>query len=300
MSIVVVGSVALDSIETPSGKMENALGGSATYFSIAASFFNTDIRLVAVIGSDFPREYIDLLKNKGIDLEGLERADGKTFRWKGSYGFSLGSAKTLSTELNVFEKFVPKIPDRYKNSEYVFLANINPELQIDVLKQIKNSKLVVCDTMNLWIAERKEKLLNTIKHVDIFIINDEEAKQLTGEAKVDMAGRKILELGPRRVIIKKGEHGAVTITRNSYFSIPAYPLKLVVDPTGAGDSFAGGFMGYLASTGEISEQNIRKAMVYGTVMASFNVEDFSINRQRTLTKEEIESRFAEMHNITQF
>ncbi|MGQ9609020.1 MAG: PfkB family carbohydrate kinase [bacterium] len=300
MSIVVVGSVALDSIETPSGKMENALGGSATYFSIAASFFNTDIRLVAVIGSDFPQEYIDLLKNKGIDLEGLERADGKTFRWKGSYGFSLGGAKTLSTELNVFEKFVPKIPDRYKNSEYVFLANINPELQLDVLKQIKNSKLVVCDTMNLWIAERKEKLLNTIKHVDIFIINDEEAKQLTGEAKVDMAGRKILELGPRRVIIKKGEHGAVTITRNSYFSIPAYPLKLVVDPTGAGDSFAGGFMGYLASTGEISEQNIRKAMVYGTVMASFNVEDFSINRQRTLTKEEIESRFAEMHNITQF
>lgn len=300
MSIVVVGSVALDSIETPSGKIENALGGSATYFSISASFFNTDIRLVAVIGNDFPQEYIDLLKSKGIDLEGLERTDGKTFRWKGLYGPNLGGAKTLSTELNVFEKFVPKIPDNYKNAQYVFLANINPELQFDVMRQIKNTKLVVCDTMNLWIAERREKLLNTIKHVHILIVNDEEARQLTGETKVDMAGRKILELGPKRVIIKKGEHGAVTMTKDSYFSIPAYPLKSVVDPTGAGDSFAGGFMGYLASVHEISEQNIRKAMVYGTIMASFNVEDFSINRQQTLTKEEIESRFAEMKTITQF
>ncbi len=300
MSIVVVGSVALDSIETPSGKVENALGGSATYFSISASFFNTDVRLVAVIGSDFPQEYIDLLKNKGIDLDGLERTEGKTFRWKGRYGFSLGGAETLSTELNVFEKFIPKIPDKYKDSKYIFLANINPELQLDVLKQMKNIKLVACDTMNLWIAERREKLLNIIKHVNILIVNDEEARQLTGEAKVDMAGRKILELGPERVIIKKGEHGAITMTKNSYFSIPAYPLKSVVDPTGAGDSFAGGFMGYLASVHEISEQNIRKAMVYGTVMASFSVEDFSINRQQTLTKEEIESRFAEMRNITQF
>lgn len=300
MSIVVVGSVALDSIETPSGKVENALGGSATYFSISASFFNTDVRLVAVIGSDFPQEYIELLKNKGIDLDGLERAEGKTFRWKGRYGFSLGGAETLSTELNVFEKFIPKIPDKYKDSKYIFLANINPELQLDVLKQMKNIKLVACDTMNLWIAERKEKLLNIIKHVNILIVNDEEARQLTGEAKVDMAGRKILELGPERIIIKKGEHGAITMTKNSYFSIPAYPLKSVVDPTGAGDSFAGGFMGYLASVHEISEQNIRKAMVYGTVMASFSVEDFSIYRQQTLTKEEIESRFAEMRNITQF
>lgn len=300
MSIIVVGSVALDSIETPSGKVENALGGSATYFSISASFFNTDVRLVAVVGNDFPQEYIDLLKNKGIDLDGLERTDGKTFRWKGRYGFSLGGAETLSTELNVFEKFIPKIPDKYKDSKYIFLANINPELQLDVLKQIKNAKLVACDTMNLWIAERREKLLDIIKHVNILIVNDEEAKQLTKEVKIDMAGRKILKLGPERVIIKKGEHGAVTMTKDSYFSIPAYPLKSVVDPTGAGDSFAGGFMGYLASVHEISEQNIRKAMVYGTVMASFSVEDFSINRQQNLTKEEIESRFAEMRNITQF
>jgi sugar/nucleoside kinase (ribokinase family) len=251
MSIVVVGSVALDSVETPYGKVQNALGGSATYFSVSASFFTNDVKLVA-------------------------------------------------TELNVFEKFSPKVPDNYKNSEYLFLANINPELQMDVLRQVKKSKLVACDTMNLWIAERRDHLMETLKHVDILIINDAEARQLTGEKQVNMSARKILEYGPSRVIIKKGEHGAMTLTNTSYFSSPAYPLKLVFDPTGAGDTFAGGFMGYLASTDDISEQNIRKAIVYGTVMASFDVEDFSLNRQRILTREEIETRFAEVKAITEF
>jgi len=300
MSIVVVGSVALDSVETPSGKLDNALGGSATYFSIAASFFTSGIKLVAVIGDDFPQEHIEFLCSKGIDLEGLEKVSGKTFRWSGRYGFNLSGAETLSTELNVFENFSPKIPQSYKGSEYVFLANINPELQLDVLRQVDGAKLVICDTMNLWINERKRELLETIKHVNILIINDAEARQLTGEAKVDMAARRILEYGPERVVIKKGEHGAMTLSDKSYFSAPAYPLRSVLDPTGAGDTFAGGLVGYLASTGETSELNIRKAIIYGTVLASFNVEDFSLNRQRSLTREEIESRFCEMQAITRF
>lgn len=300
MSLVVVGSVALDSIETPFGKVENVLGGSATYFSVSASFFVPDIRLVAVVGEDFSEEYVNFLKGHGIDLTGLERANGKTFRWSGRYGFSLGGAETLSTELNVFETFSPKIPESYKDSEFVFLANINPELQLNVLKQINGAQLIVCDTMNLWIAQRREQLLETLKHVDIFILNDEEARQLTGERKVDMSAKKILTLGPKRVIIKKGEHGAMTMTKDSYFSVPAYPIESIVDPTGAGDSFAGGFLGYLASTKDLSEQNIRKAIVYGTVMASFCVEDFSLNRHHSLTKEEIEQRFNSMREITRF
>ncbi len=300
MSIVVVGSVALDSVETPLGKIDDALGGSATYFSVAASFFTKNVKLVAVVGEDFPDEHVEFLKSRDVNLEGLERVAGKTFRWGGRYGMSLGGAETLFTELNVFETFSPKVPENYKNTKYLFLANINPELQMAVLDQIKNARLVVCDTMNLWISERKEQLLETIKNVDILIINDEEARQLTGEKKVDMSARKILEYGPQRVIVKKGEHGAMTMTESSYFSAPAYPLKSVFDPTGAGDTFAGGFMGYLASTDEVSEINIRRAMIYGTVMASFNVEDFSLNRQRNLTKDEIESRFAEMRAITEF
>ncbi|MDQ1316492.1 MAG: hypothetical protein QG588_139 [Candidatus Poribacteria bacterium] len=300
MSIVVVGSVALDSVETPFGKVENALGGSATYFSISASFFTKNIKLVAVVGEDFPLEHIEFLNSKGINLEGLQRVKGKTFYWSGRYGANLSGAETLTTELNVFETFSPKVPESYKDTKYVFLANINPELQMEVMSQIKNAELVVSDTMNLWIAQRRDSLMEMIKHVDVLIINDSEARQLTDEQKVDKAAWKILDYGPKRVIVKKGEHGAISVTRSSYFASPAYPLKSMIDPTGAGDTFAGGFMGYLASTGDSSEQNIRKAIVYGTVMASFNVEDFSLNRQRTLTKEEIESRFNEMRMITGF
>ncbi len=300
MSIVVVGSVALDSVETPFGKVENALGGSATYFSVAASFFTRAIKLVGIVGEDFPQKHLDFLHSRGVDLTGLERVSGKTFYWSGRYGDNLNVAETLSTELNVFEQFAPKLPESYRDTKYVFLANINPELQMDVLKQVSDTELVVCDTMNLWISDRKAELLDTIKHVDIFVLNDAEARQLTGEANLNKAAKTILDYGPDRVIIKKGEHGAVTFTKSSYFSSPAYPLESISDPTGAGDTFAGGFFGYLASTGDLSESNVRKAIVYGTVMASFNVEDFSLDRQRSLTKAEIESRFAEMRAMTQF
>lgn len=300
MSIVVVGSVALDSVETPFGKVENALGGSATYFSVAASFFTKDIKLVGVVGDDFPQEHIDFLQSRGIDLTGLERVSGKTFFWSGRYGDNLNVAETLSTELNVFESFVPKLPPSFRNAEYVFLANINPELQMDVLRQVESTELVVCDTMNLWISTRKTELLETIKHVNIIVLNDAEARQLTGEPNLNKAAKEILDYGPNRVVIKKGEHGAATFTETSYFSSPAYPLEEISDPTGAGDTFAGGFMGYLASTGDLSESSIRKAIVYGTVLASFNVEDFSLNRQRSLTRTQIESRFHEMRALTQF
>jgi len=300
MSIVVIGSVALDSVETPVGKVESALGGSATYFSTAASFFTKGVKLVGVVGDDFPQEHIDFLRSRDVDLTGLERVSGKTFHWSGRYGENLNVAETLSTELNVFESFEPKLPESYRDTQYVFLANINPELQMDVLKQVRNTKLVVCDTMNLWISERRAELLETIKHVDIFVLNDGEARQLTGESNINKAAKKLLDYGPERVIVKKGEHGSVTFTRTSYFSAPAYPLDSISDPTGAGDTFAGGFMGYLASTDDVSESNIRKAIVYGTVLASFNVEDFSLNRQRSLTRAEIESRFNEVRAITQF
>ncbi len=300
MSIVVIGSVALDSVETPVGKVENALGGSATFFSVAASFFTKGVKLVGVVGDDFPQEHVDFLRGREVDLAGLERVSGKTFHWSGRYGDNLNVAETLSTELNVFESFQPKLPESYRDTQYVFLANINPELQMDVLRQVRNTKLVVCDTMNLWISERKAELLETIKQVDIFVLNDAEACQLTGESSLNKAAKRLLDYGPERVIIKKGEHGSASFTRTSYFSSPAYPLEDIFDPTGAGDTFAGGFMGYLASTDDLSESNIRKAIVYGTVLASFDVEDFSLNRQRSLTRDEIESRFAEMRAMTQF
>jgi sugar/nucleoside kinase (ribokinase family) len=300
MSIVVVGSVALDSVENPFGKVENALGGSATYFSVAASFFTKDVKLVGIVGDDFPQKHVDFLQSRGIDLKGLERVSGNTFHWSGRYGHNLNIAETLSTELNVFEKFAPKLPESYRNAKYVFLANINPELQMDVLVQVSDAELVVCDTMNLWISERKAKLLETIKHVHIFVLNDAEARQLTEESNLNKAAKRILDHGPGRVIIKKGEHGSVTYTRASCFLCPAYPLEDTFDPTGAGDTFAGGFLGYLASTGDLSDPGIRKAIVYGTVMASFSVEDFSLDRHRSLTRAEIESRFAEMRAITQF
>jgi sugar/nucleoside kinase (ribokinase family) len=267
---------------------------------MAASFFTPEIKLVGIVGDDFPQEHVDFLRSRGIDLAGLDHVSGKTFYWSGRYGANLNVAETLSTELNVFEQFAPKLPESYRNAKYVFLANINPELQMDVLKQVTDTELVVCDTMNLWISDREAELLNTIKDVDIFVLNDAETCQLTGESNLNKAARKILDYGPDRVIIKKGEHGAVTFTRSSYFSSPAYPVEDISDPTGAGDTFAGGFVGYLASTGDLSESNVRKAIVYGTVMASFNVEDFSLDRQRSLTKAEIESRFAEMRAITQF
>ena len=301
MSILVVGSVGLDDVKTDAGIFNSALGGSAIYFSIAASFFYGSIRLVAVIGDDFPQEHIDFLEERGIGLEGLERIQGgKTFRWGGDYTDDLNAATTLFTDLNVYGDFDPKLPEAYKDTPYVFLANINPELQLNVLRQAASPKLIVCDTMNLWINNSLDALMQTLNEVDILILNDGEARLLTGESNLIRAGKKILTYGPDRVVIKKGEHGAITLTDSTFFAAPAYPLEGVSDPTGAGDSFAGGFLGYLASVGEISEAAIRKAIIYGTVIASFNVQDFSLNRQRRLTRPEIEDRYRQLYEAVLF
>ncbi len=299
MSILVVGSLALDSVKTPFGKVTDALGGSATYFSLAASIF-TKVQLVGVVGMDFPDEYTLFLKKKGIDLEGLQQIEGKTFRWKGEYHDDLNEAITLDTQLNVFEMFSPKIPLQYQDTEFIFLANIDPEIQLNVLKQLKSPKLVVADTMNFWIEQKKDALLKVLTQIDIIILNDAEARQLTSESNLINAAKKILSLGPKRVIIKKGEHGSLMISTSGIFSAPAYPLESIFDPTGAGDTFAGGFMGYLASHENLKEQEIKKAIIYGTTVASFTVEDFSINRLTNLTKNKIKKRYLEIKGITRF
>ncbi|MCZ6677901.1 MAG: PfkB family carbohydrate kinase [Candidatus Poribacteria bacterium] len=301
MSILVVGSVGLDSVETPCGKVENALGGSAVYFSTAASFFFQPIRLVAVVGDDFAQEHVDFLRSRGVKLEGLEQIQGgKTFRWGGRYTGDLNAATTLFTDLNVYGEFDPKLPETHRETPYVFLANINPELQLGVLRQMTAPKLIVCDTMNLWINNSRDALMQTLGEVDILILNDGEARLLTGESNLIRAGKRILTYGPDRVVIKKGEHGAISLTDSTFFSAPAYPLEEVFDPTGAGDSFAGGFLGYLASVGDASEACIRKAVIYGTIIASFNVEDFSLNRQRRLTRSEIDRRYEHLQEAVLF
>jgi len=301
MGILVVGTVTLDTVETPQKRVEDVLGGSGTYAAVAASFFGSPVRLVGVVGEDFPQEYTDSLKNKGIDLEGLTRVEnGKTFRWGGRYADDFNVRDTLFTELNVVADFHPVMPDTYKETSYLFLANDPPQLQLSIIEQASNPKLIVCDTMDFWIHEERKALEKTIERVDILILNDSEAKLLTGESNLLKAARAILHYGPNRVIVKKGEHGAISITESSFFSAPAYPLTEVIDPTGAGDSFAGGFMGYLASTDDVSESSIRKAMMYGTVAASFNIEDFSINRQKSVQFSEIEARYLELQDVVRF
>ncbi len=299
MSILVVGSVALDSIRTPFGEVEEILGGSATYFSVAASLFNR-VRLVAVVGEDFPAAHVDFLASRSIDIGGLKRLPGRTFRWKGYYEFDLNDAHTTDTQLNVFEGFDPEIPEEYRDSEYVFLANIHPALQLKVLRQIRSPRLIACDTMNFWIESQREALLETISHVDYLLLNDAEARQLAGEPNLVTAGRKLLEMGPGRVIIKKGEHGVIMLGEGVFFSLPAYPLEAVFDPTGAGDTFGGGFLGSLSRFPEMNEEDIRRSIVYGSVVASFNVESFSCNRLRDLSEEEIEERYREFASITSF
>jgi len=299
MSILVVGSVAIDSVETPFGVGENVLGGSATYFSTSASFF-TDVNLVGVIGDDFPQEHIDFLRARNIDLRGLVRESGKTFHWKGKYGYDLNEAQTLDTQLNVFQTFRPQIPAEYADTEYLILANIDPALQLEVLSQVKKPRVIACDTMNFWISSKPEVLKQVIEKVDFFIINEGEARQLTGEVNLVKAARAILGMGAKNLIIKRGEYGVLLFTGESIFAAPAYPLEKVFDPTGAGDTFAGGFMGYLASTGNLSEEAIRQAIIYGSVMASFNVEDFSLDRLRTLQYSEIEERFHSFKKMTHF
>ena len=299
MSLLVVGTVALDSVKTPFGNVDNALGGSATYFSTSASYF-TDVRLVAVIGEDFPKEHISFLKSRNVDVRGLEVQKGETFRWKGEYGYDLNEAQTLATHLNVLATFKPNIIEDYKNTDVVFLANIDPDIQLDVLRQVKRPKLVACDTMNYWISSKIDSLKRTLKEVDLLTINEAELRQLAGESSLVKAARAVQAMGPKTVVVKQGSYGALMFSGHSVFSAPAFPLENVFDPTGAGDTFAGGFMGYLANTQNFSEASMRQAVIFGSVMASLNVESFSLDRLRSLDYKEIELRYREFMKLTHF
>jgi sugar/nucleoside kinase (ribokinase family) len=299
MSVLVVGSVALDSVETPFGKAEGVLGGSATFFSASASLF-TPVQLVGVVGSDYPVDQLEPLAKRGVDLAGLEQADGESFRWRGRYRHDLNSAETLETRLGVFSHFRPKIPAQFRRAPFVFLGNIDPRLQLDVLEQVERPKLVACDTMNFWIESRRSDLLALLERVDLLTLNDAEARQLTEQVNLVKAARWIMARGPRYVIIKKGEHGAFMFTESSVFYAPAYPLEEVFDPTGAGDSFAGGFIGYLARSGDLSEANFKRAVVYGCAMGSFAVERFSISRFLEIGPMEIAQRVRDFHRLVSF
>ena len=297
--LAVVGSVALDSVTTPFGKVREVLGGSATYFSYAASFFTT-VRLVATVGDDFPEEHLRLLKERGVDVTGLQTSRGRTFRWVGEYGFDLNEARTIDTQLNVFADFRPMLPSSLKKTPFLFLANIAPELQLDVLRQMERPQLTALDTMNFWIQGRREALLRVLPEVDVLLVNDGEARQLVKEPNLIKAAREILTLGPRTVVVKRGEYGAVMVSNGQFFFVPAYPLESVFDPTGAGDAFAGGFMGYIAAQGVVDQATVRRAIVYGSVMASFTVEDFSLNRLARLSTAEVERRYAGFQELVRF
>ena len=299
MSILVVGSIALDTIETPFGRMDETPGGAAIYFSCAASVFSP-VNIVGVVGTDFDFDQINFLKSRNSDFRGIHIQDGKTFRWGGRYHKNPNKRDTLFTHLNVFENFRPEIPDIYKKNELVFLANIDPDLQLQVLRQIESPELIVLDTMNLWIDSKKQVLEEVIHRCNIFILNDEESKDLTGESNVLSAGKKLLQMGPEYLIIKKGEHGAMVINKESYFVTPAFPLENVVDPTGAGDSFAGGFLGYLSTCNDYSLANIKKAVVFGNIIASFTVEDFSFTKLKDLTIENINQRIEKFKAMTKW
>ncbi len=300
MSLLVVGSVAFDAVETPFGKREKMLGGSATHFSLSASFF-TDVRVVGVVGGDFGTDEMGVFKRHAIDTSDLERiADGKTFFWQGRYDFDLNTAHTLDTQLNVFADFKPKLSDASKQARLVFLGNIQPDLQREVREGVRGAELVALDTMNYWISTVPDAVKEAIRVVDIVIINDAEARQLTDEPNLLKAARQILSWGPRALVVKRGEYGAAMFTKDSYFAIPAYPLESVFDPTGAGDTFAGGFMGYLASQGQIDDAAMRRAIIFGSVMASFNVEEFGTERVQRLTHEEINERFRAFKSMTHF
>jgi sugar/nucleoside kinase (ribokinase family) len=299
MPILVVGSVAFDTVETPTGRAVEVLGGSASYFSVAASFF-APVRLVAVVGEDFHDAHTRIFRDRGVDISGLARVPGRTFRWSGVYGADLNQRTTLSTELNVFERFDPVLPEEARSSEYLFLANIDPDLQRSVLDQVKAPRLIACDTMNFWIAGKPEALRDTLRRVQVLLINDEEARQLSTETNTVKAARKILGWGPTSLIVKRGEYGAALYGDGTHFAVPAYPLLEPVDPTGAGDSFAGGFLGYLAKVARVDEPSIRQALIAGSVMASFCVEDFSLRRFETLAPAEIRDRLREFRRMTEF
>ncbi len=298
VDLIVLGTVALDDIETPFGKVKDALGGSATYAAYAASFFAKP-GIVSIIGEDFPEHHKKTLENKGICLKGIAK-EGKTFRWRGFYEFDMNEAKTLRTELNALESFKPELPKDYKDSKYIFLANLDPELQLEILNQLKKTELVVLDTMNFWIEHKKEALLRVIKKTNILLLNDGEARQLFKTTNLIKAANNALKLGPYAVIIKKGEHGALLFTKEKHFNAPGYPLENVKDPTGCGDSFGGALIGYLAKTKDHGERSIRKAIVYASAIASFNAEDFSLENLKKIKHSDIEKRFNELKEIREF
>jgi sugar/nucleoside kinase (ribokinase family) len=297
--LLVVGSVALDTVRTPFGEATDILGGSATYFSTSASFF-TSVALIAVVGEDFPQQHIAFLKSRDIDLSGLERRPGATFRWKGEYTHQLNEAHTLDTKLNVFETFRPQIPEAYRSPDVLFLGNIDPELQLDVLQKVDRPSLVACDTMNFWINCRRDALWKVLEQVDVLIINDGEARALGQESNLVRVAKLVLSRGPKQLIIKRGEYGVLMFNEKQVFAAPAFPLEDVRDPTGAGDTFAGGFLGYLAATGNRSPEAMKQAIIFGSVMASFTVEAFSLDRLRILDYKEIEMRFREFKRLTHF
>jgi sugar/nucleoside kinase (ribokinase family) len=299
--ILAVGSVAFDSIKNPFGEATRVVGGSATYFSVAASFF-TQVRLVAVVGDDFGDHGDRVFKGRAIDLEGLQKLPGETFRWKGEYGFDMNSRETIYTKLNVFEQFQPVIPEAYKNSPYVFLGNIHPSLQLEVLDQVREPKLVAADTMNFWIEGTPDELRKVLRRIDVLIINDSEARELSGEANLVKAARALKAMGPCTVVIKRGENGVLTTCSgiSEFFAAPAMPLEEVFDPTGAGDTFAGGFMGSLAASGKLDDAALARAIIYGQTVASFSVEEFSLDRLLRLTQGEIKERFGHFKRLTHF
>lgn len=296
--LIILGSIALDDIETPFGKHTGLLGGSATYAAYSASFF-TDVGILGVVGDDFPKPYWKLLTRKGIDISGIQ-VGGKTFHWQGFYEYDMNIAKTLCTELNCLESFKPVLPEQYKKARFVFLGNSHPHQQMDVINQLESPGVIAMDTMNLWIEHTKDALMEVIRKVNILILNDGETRELFKTVNLVEAAKKALQLGPKYVIIKKGEHGAVMFTDNAYFSAPGYPLEILKDPTGCGDCFGGGLMGYIAGEGTLDETVLRKAIIYGSICASYNAEDFSLNRLRGIRKKDIEQRYREFREIRSF
>ncbi len=298
MRLLVVGSVALDSVKTPFGEVKNALGGSAVYASYSASFF-TGVDLVGVVGADFPKKYLGLLRQKNIDLTGLQVKKGKTFCWRGEYSLNLNYCRTISTCLNLFEVFKPEIPSKYSNDKFAFLGNIDPELQLMVWKQLKKPHLVAADSMNFWIEGKKKSLINLLRHINLFFLNEDEARSFSGEYNLGKAAKYVLSLGVKVFIVKKGEHGVMAFLKDgSFFSLPAYLLKTIADPTGAGDTFGGALMGYLAAKGRLNKRNIYQGIIWGSVMASYNVEGFSLNRLRSLKSHDLNRRYQEFKKIT--
>lgn len=299
MSLLVVGSVALDTVETPFGRAERVLGGSATYFSAAASFFHP-VQLVGVVGTDYPLDELHFLRERGVDLSGLEQQPGESFFWSGVYSFDLNSRETLETRLGVFADFQPRIPEGFRDAHWVFLGNIDPELQLDVLTQVRAPQLVACDTMNFWIRGKRDALLALLERVDLLLVNDGEVRELSGDHNLLRGARWIQARGPQLVVVKKGEHGAILFTRDLIFFAPGFPLEEVFDPTGAGDAFAGGFLGHLARAGSADAAELRRAMIYGSAMGSFAVERFSVHRFLDLTQSEIQERVRAFRELTAF